>query len=227
MAGPMKLLMPLFLAAMLGACATGPLMRGLDQPAPPRATADPAVVSLRAKLAEGARSIIGAKQLLVRGRRFTMDCTGVVLAIYWYAGIDLARDFNKFPGNGVGRIYKTLETEDLLYTTSTPLVVDIIFWDNTYDANADNGINDPLSHMGMVLKVDDDHTITYIHHHIRRGISTDVMNLRNPAVQEQRELGHIKVINSPLRMAVPGKPHAENWLSGQLYRILGMGYLLQ
>ena len=225
MAGRSQLLVPLLLAAMLGACVTTP-RRGLDQSAPPRATADPAVVSLREKLAEGARSMIGAKQLLVRGRRFTMDCTGLVLAMYWYAGIDLARDFNKFTGNGVGRIYKTLEREDLLYSTSTPLVGDIIFWDNTYDANEDDSINDPLSHVGMVLKVDDDATITYVHYHIRRGITTDYMNLRNPAVQDQRGFGHIKVINSPLRMAVPGKPHAENWLSGQLYRNLGMGYLL-
>ena len=226
MPGRTLLLVPVLLAAMLGACVTAS-RRGLDQPAPPRATADPAVVSLRAKLAEGARSVIGAQQLLVRGRRFTMDCTGLVLAIYWYAGIDLARDFNKFTGNGVGRIYKTLEREDLLYSTSTPLVGDIIFWDNTYDANTDNSINDPLSHVGMVLKVDDDATITYVHYHIRRGITTDYMNLRNPSVQDQRGFGHIKVINSPLRMAVPGKPHAEKWLSGQLYRNLGMGYLLQ
>ena len=33
-----------------------------------------------AGLAEGARSFIGKKQLVVRGRRFTMDCTGLVLA---------------------------------------------------------------------------------------------------------------------------------------------------
>ena len=226
MAGRTRLLVPLLLAAMMGACATAP-RRGLDQPAPPQATADPAVVSLRAKLAEGARSFIGKKQLVVRGRRFTMDCTGLVLAMYYYAGIDLARDFDKFTGNGVGRIYKTLEREDLLYSTSTPLVGDIIFWDNTYDQNEDNSFNDPLSHVGMVLKVDDDATITYVHYHIRRGITTDYMNLRNPSVQDQRGFGHIKVINPPLRMAVPGKPHAEKWLSGQLYRNLGMGYLLQ
>jgi hypothetical protein len=227
MAGRTQLLVPLLLAAMLGACATAPIMRGIDQPAPPQATADPAVVSLRAKLAEGARSIIGAKQLVVRGRRFTMDCTGVVLAIYWYAGVDLARDFKRFTGNGVGRIYKTLEREDLLYSTSTPLVGDIIFWDNTYDENQDNGWNDPLSHVGMVLRVDDDGTITYVHHHVRRGISTDYMNLRSPAVQSQVENGRVKLINSPLRLAVAGRPHPPNWLSGQLYRSLGMGYLLE
>ena len=66
-----------------------------EKPAPARAISDPGVVALRATLAEGARSILGKKQLLVRGRKFTMDFTGVVLAIYWYAGIDLARDFKR------------------------------------------------------------------------------------------------------------------------------------
>ena len=218
-------LAPLLLAGLLGACQTVPFS-GLEQTAPARATADPSVVALRGKLAEGARSILGRKQLVVRGRRFTMDCTGVVLAVYWYAGIDLARDFSRFTGNGVSRIYKTLERRDLLYSTSSPLVGDIIFWDNTYDENADSRWNDPLSHVGMVVRVDNDGTVTYVHYHIRNGISNDYMNLRSPGVQNQMENGRLRVINSPLRLAVPGRPHPPNWLSGQLYRSLGMGYLM-
>jgi hypothetical protein len=200
--------------------------RPVERPAPARATADPGVVALRASLAEGARSILGAKQLLVRGRRFTMDCTGVVLACYWYAGIDLARDFGKFKGNGVTRIYKTLERDDLLYSTAAPLVGDIIFWDNTYSEEGKEGEDNPLSHVGMVLQVDSDGTITYIHHHVSRGIITEYMNLRSPGVRTMIDNGQVKVINSPLRLAVAGKPHAPEWLSGQLYRALGMGYLL-
>ena len=60
---------------------------------PLRATSDPAIVALRSRLVEGAQSILGRTALNVRGRTFTMDCTGVVLAVYWYAGMDLARDF--------------------------------------------------------------------------------------------------------------------------------------
>jgi hypothetical protein len=196
-------------------------------PAPVRATADPAVIALRAKLAEGAKSILGATQLVVRGRRFTMDCTGVVLAVYWYAGMDLAKDFSQFSGNGVERIYKTLERANLLYSTSKPLVGDIIFWDNTYDHNEDGRWDDPLSHTGMVTGVDPDGTIAYVHYHVTKGIRIDYMNLKNPAVQTTMEEGHVKVINSPMRLAVPGQPHPPNWLAGQLYRALGLAYLLQ
>ena len=220
----LRLLFPLLVLA-LGACATTPFL-GFDQPPPLRATYDPSVVALRQKLAEGARSILGRKQLVVRGRRFNMDCTGVVLAIYWYAGIDLARDFSRFSGNGVSRIYATLERENLLYSTTMPLVGDIIFWDNTYDEKQNPLMDDPLSHVGMVLETGDDGTISYVHYHITRGITIDYMNLRNPDVQSRTDFGRVRVINSPLRLAVRGQPHAAKWLSGQLYRALGMGYLL-
>jgi hypothetical protein len=226
----MNRLLPLLalaaLAIALGACTTmRPVFVG-DQPAPARATIDPTVVALRAKLVEGAKSIIGAKKLVVRGRRFSMDCTGVVLAIYWYAGIDLAQDFNKLSGNGVERIYRTLERRNLLYSTTHPLVGDIIFWDNTYDHNEDSLWDDPLSHTGMVTGVDPDGTISYIHYHVTKGIRIDYMNLRNPAVESIMVAGHMKVINSPMRLAEPGKPHPSNWLAGQLYRALGLAYLL-
>jgi hypothetical protein len=222
---PLRLL-PLLLVSILGACATAP-NRGTFEPAPAKATADPAIVGLRAKLAEGARSILGKKQLVIRGKRFTMDCTGVVLAIYWYAGIDLARDFGKFKGNGVTRIYKTLERENLLYSNPSPLVGDIIFWDNTYDHDEDSRWDDPLSHVGMVVKVDRDGTISYVHDHVRKGITIDYMNLRKPGVWKSTENGHVRVINSPMRLAAAGEQHPPDWLSGQLYRALGMAYLLQ
>jgi hypothetical protein len=156
-----------------------------------------------------------------------MDCTGTVLAIYWYAGIDLAQDFPKLRGDGVSRVYQTLQRRDLLYTTAHPLSGDIIFWDDTYDEPGSAGRPNPLSHMGMVVSVDRDGTIAYVHYHIRRGITIDYMNLENPNVQNRMENGSLKVVNSPLRLAVPGRPHPPRWLAGQLYRVMGLGYLLE
>lgn len=215
----------LALVMLLSSCASAP-RRGPDQAPPARATEDSSIVSLRATLAEGARSVVGKKELVVRGRRFTMDCTGVVLAVYWYAGIDLARDFGRYSGSGVTRIYKTLEKESLLYDSSHPLVGDVIFWDNTYDHDGDGKWDDPLTHVGMVTEVSDNGTISYAHHHVRTGIVIEHMNLRSPDVQSRMEWGHLRILNSPLRLAERGKPHPPRWLAGQLYRILGMGYLL-
>ncbi len=186
----------------------------------------PEAVRVQEKLAEGAGYVLGKESLHIRGREFPVDCTGVVLAIYYYAGIDLARDFAKYSGNGVTRLYKSLEQEKLLYNTSLPETGDIIFWDNTYDRNEDGRLNDPLTHAGMVVTAKKDCTIEYIHHNYRKGIIIEYMNLLNPDVFQQLDKGEMMIINSPMRMKTPGKSRAEKWLSSQLYKIFGRGYLL-
>ncbi len=180
---------------------------------------------VRRKLAEGGNYVRGKQELVIRGKRFNMDCTGAVLAIYYYAGIDLARDFNKYKGNGVTRLYRSLESEDLLYETQRPVTGDIIFWDNTYDRNEDGQWNDSLTHVGMVMNASRDGTIEYVHLNYRKGIIIEYMNLREPDVHQQLEKGQMRIVNSPMRMKQAGKAHPENWLASQLYKTFAMGYL--
>jgi hypothetical protein len=194
----------------------------------PRTTAwdaPPEASIIRAKLVEGANSILGKWELVVRGRKFDWDCTGVVRAIYWYAGIDLARDFAAFPGNGVARLFGSLERAGLLYDTRRPIAGDIVFWDDTYDANGDGRWNDPLTHVGMVMKTDQDGIISYVHQNVRRGIVVESMSLSEPSTYQKNVLGRMILINSPMRMAEQGVPHPDKWLAGQLYRSFGKGYL--
>jgi hypothetical protein len=221
---PLVLILPVAAALIVSSCGT---LKFLEPPprAPVRATGDPGVVSLRAKLVEGANSLLGKKDLEVRGKSFTYDCSGTVLAIYWYAGIDLAREYSRYAGNGVTRIFKSLERAGLLYDSAYPVSGDLIFWDNTYDANDDGLWNDTLTHIGMVVSTAEDGTVSYVHHHTRRGIVIEYMNLREPAVYQREVWGQMRTLNSPLRLAEAGRPHPTLWLSGQLYRILGMGYL--
>jgi hypothetical protein len=218
------LFVPLAAILLFSSCNTLKFLEPQSR-APVRATGDPAVVSLRAKLVEGANSLLGKKELEVRGKRFTYDCSGTVLAIYWYAGIDLAREFSRHAGNGVARIFKSLDGAGLLYDSNYPVSGDLIFWDNTYDANDDGLWNDMLTHIGMVVSASEDGTVSYVHHHTRRGIVIEYMNLREPAVYQRESWGTLRTLNSPLRLAEAGVPHPALWLSGQLYRILGMGYL--
>jgi hypothetical protein len=214
----------LLLGVLLSSCATVPVpeSRAVASTRPPvsRQTAE-----VQRKLAEGAHYVLGKKELVVRGRRFHMDCTGTVLAIYWYAGIDLARDFPKFSGNGVTRLYRSLEKKNLLYSSPYPLAGDIIFWDNTYDRNLDGRWNDPLTHVGMVLEAGLDGSIVYVHLNYSKGIVLEHMSLLEPNVNEKLVKGEVRIVNSPIRLKSPGRPHPPLWLAGQLYRVLGMGYL--
>jgi hypothetical protein len=206
-------------------CATAPRPRGerdvpTERPAPTGATD-----AIRAELGAGARSLLGATELVVKGRRFTWDCTGTVLAIYWYAGIDLASDFGHYAGGGVSRLYRTLKDASLLYTTREPILGDLVFWDDTYDADGDGAWDDPLTHVGMVMETAGDGTISYVHLNYRKGIVIEQMNLREPDLHQRVKNGRLTIVNSPLRMAEAGKLHPDRWLAGQLYRVLGMGYL--
>lgn len=213
------------LAVLLASCATSP--RAVERAVPgERPQPPPSSEAVRAKLGEGAAAVVGASSLVVNGRRFTWDCTGTVLAIYWYAGIDLARDFGRYPGNGVTRLYRTLEDASLLYTTTEPVLGDLVFWDDTYDANGNGKRDDPLTHVGMVVDAGADGAISYVHLNYRRGIVIERMNLREPDVHQRSVGGKVTVVNSPLRMAETGTGHPDRWLAGQLYRVLGMGYLL-
>jgi hypothetical protein len=176
-------------------------------------------------LAEGARWAVGRRHLVVRGRTFPYDCTGTVLAIYWYAGIDLARDFGEYSGNGVMRLYRSLEKQNLLYSSPHPATGDVIFWDNTYDRNGDGAWNDTLTHMGMVLRSSPDGTIQYVHLNYSRGIVIENMNLLEPNLSKKLIRGSLRILNSPIRLKERGQPHPPQWLAGELYRVLGMGYL--
>ena len=185
----------------------------------------PETSDIQRLLAEGARWAQGRRHLVVRGRTFNYDCTGVVLAIYWYAGIDLSRDFEDFSGNGVTRLYRTLERENLLYSSTQPVTGDVVFWDNTYDRNRDGLWNDSLTHTGMVLRSYPDGSIEFVHLNYSRGIVIERMNLLEPDTHKKVVRGSLRIFNSPIRLREPGSPHPPRWLAGQLYRILGMGYL--
>lgn len=175
-------------------------------------------------LVEEAERLIGAEKIFVRGRSFSHDCSGTVMAIYWYAGIDLTRDFPKYTGGGTERIYKYLKHEGLLYRTKLPVPGDIIFWDNTYDKNKNGKLDDYLTHMGMVVHVDEDGTIQYIHENYRKGIIMARMNLNKSNKYFEIIDGKKIILNDPIRMK--GSPKSNKWLSSQLYRDFAMGYLL-
>lgn len=177
------------------------------------------------KLIKGANEILGREKLFIRGRNFGMDCSGIVLALYWYADIDLSKAYNDYSGGGVTRIYHYLEDKDLLYRTMMPVPGDIIFWDNTYDQNEDGKANDLFTHVGMVVSIDRAGNIDYIHHNYRKGIVLERMNLNDPDTYAETVNGKQRIVNSAMRMR--GSPGFDKWLSSQLYRKFGMGYLVE
>lgn len=169
-----------------------------------------------------ADALIGKKPyeiVIVNNKKFQLDCIGTVSAIFYSAKIDIRKYFLKYKGNGVSRFYYTLNDMKTIYKENIPEVGDVIFWDNTWDRNEDKIIgNDPLTHAAVVVKVDSDGTIHYIHLNYVYGVVIEQMNLFHPTVYKD-ENG--KEINSPMYINSSLKRHPEHWLSGDLFRRFG------
>lgn len=179
----------------------------------------------RNKIIASAKSLLGIKYntqgIEVNGKKFTIDCIGTIRAAFWSAGIDIAQDFYKYTGNGVACLYFSLKDRNALKNGNVPTIGDIIFWDNTWDKNGDGVFgNDPLTHAGIVLEVDDDGTIKYLHASVSKGVTIDAMNLNTPSLCKN-ENG--KIINSGLYLgSYLGNPNNPPlWTSGDLFRAFG------
>ncbi|HSV56364.1 MAG TPA: hypothetical protein VLH39_04565 [Magnetospirillaceae bacterium] len=172
----------------------------------------------------GGLSLVGRTELVVDGVRFPMDCTGVVRAAYAFGGMDLAFRFASYRGNGVRRLYLTLRDEDLLYSSRHPAPGDLVFWDHTYDANGNLSADDELTHVGMVVGMDPDGTIAYLHHNYRRGPVVERMNLARPDQQFLIAKGVSRRINYPIRLR--GSPPGPGTTAAELFRVFGAAYRL-
>ena len=165
-----------------------------------------------------AMELLGRDRLVVRGRRFTLDCTGVVLAAYWGAGFDLMPLFNAETGNGVKRLHDIGVTGGTLKDdqSALPEPGDIIIWDNTYDRDGDKKWGDPMTHNGIVVDVTPDGQVTYIHHNYAAGIVTARMHLGK--VETHLDVDGRTEVNSPMRMRSDRYIRPSQWLSSHLFR---------
>ncbi len=174
-------------------------------------------------LIQAAREIIETQSTIVGATTFSYDCTGTILTVYAQAGIYLVDLFGKYTGNGVARLYGIATDYEVLHTRDLPEPGDVIFWDNTYDRNEDGNWNDPLTHAGLVISVEEGGTVEYLHHNYRRGIVTARMNLLKPEVYQNDEGNEL---NSPMRMAGQRASNPDLWLSSHLFREFASMHLI-
>lgn len=117
------------------------------------------------------------EKLNFSGKKFNNDCSGLIYGIFWEADIDLVSYIVDEKGNGVRRLYSALKKKGLIHKEKHPKPGDLIFWDNTYGQWGSN----PLSHIGVVISVDDNGNIEYVHNNTYLGaIRKERMNLYKP-----------------------------------------------
>jgi hypothetical protein len=202
-------------SSLLSAEALGIYRTPEQQQRPP--TADELAVIASAK------TLLGKPpnaNVTINGRAFTLDCIGTVCAAFYGVSLDVAKDFDYYTGDGVNRLYMTLMERNALHNDKYPRPGDVVIWDNTWDVKGDGDrIHDPRTHAGIVMAVDADGTIYYLHENLYKGVVIETMNLLRPA-DAWDEQG--KRMNSGMAIASkPGGPRPEHSLSGDVFDCFG------
>jgi hypothetical protein len=206
------------IATLVGCTAS---IRDRAQPAPPtnpRCCTSVKVTASRTAIVRTAAKLVGAKTIVINGRRIAYDCAGVTRAIFLEHGIDLYEGGTTDPkANGVRLIYQHIGKRGKFHEGPAVRPGDLVFFDNTWDYNGDGFINDPLTHVGIVERQEPDGTVIFISR-VAGAISRYRMNLALPHVHKTAAG---RILNDYIRRKDISDPPATGYLTGQLFAGFG------
>jgi hypothetical protein len=172
----------------------------------------------RAAIVRTATKLLGATTIESRGRRIAYDCAGVTRAIFLEHGIDLYDSGPVDPkANGVRLIYAHVRRHGILHQGPVVHPGDLVFFDNTWDYNGDGKLNDPLTHVGVVERVESDGTVVFISR-VADAVERYRMNLALPHVHKTQDG---RVLNDYMRRKLPTDPDEMGHLTGELFAFFG------
>ncbi|HXV69366.1 MAG TPA: hypothetical protein VD738_10625 [Nitrospira sp.] len=205
--------------ATLVGCATPPI-EGPHATTPERRPCcrSLALTPSRSAIVRTAAKLVGAISIRSRGQRISYDCAGVARAIYLEHGIDLYEGGASDPhANGVRIIYTHLQQHGGFHRGPVALPGDLVFFDNTWDFNGDGKLNDPLTHIGVVERVEPDGTVIFISR-VAAAVERYRMNLAQPHVHKTAEG---RILNDYIRRKLPTDSDGMQRLTGQLFSFYG------
>jgi hypothetical protein len=138
---------------------------------------------------------------------FRDDCSGFVCATYDRVGIPLS--------GGTAALWSAAENAGAVHHRKIPSVGDLAFFDDTWDKNGNGKLDDPLTHVALVLVVGADGTLTMAHGGSSHGRTTFTMNLREP---HARRAPDGTELNDYLRVQRRSDPPGTKYLASELLR---------
>lgn len=169
-------------------------------------------------LAKTAVRFVGKSRVVIGGRHYNPDCSGFVRGVYASQRVDLFDELGELnEGNGVGRIYTHVVEHGRIHYGPTVHPGDLVFFHNTWDFNRDGLPNDPLTHVGVVEKVEPDGTVLFVSS-LSSGIKRYRMNLQYPDMHKAPDG---RVLNHFLRRKHSGDVRGTYYLAGQLFAAFG------
>ena len=172
----------------------------------------------RSSIVRTAARLVGARTIDVNGRRIAYDCAGVTRAVFLEHGIDLYDSQTADQqANGVRLIYNHIKEHGKLHRGPAARPGDLVFFDNTWDANRDGRLNDRLTHVGIVERQDADGTITFISR-VAGAVERYRMNLGLPHIYRTTEG---KILNDHIRRKDSADGIRAGYLTGELFAGFG------
>lgn len=172
----------------------------------------------RTAIVRTAARLVGAKTIKSRGRHIAYDCAGVTRAIYLEHGIDLYEGHSVgSKANGVRLIFAHVREHGTLHQGPAVYPGDLVFFDNTWDLNGDGRSNDPLTHVGVVERIEPDGTVVFISR-VSDAIERYRMNLALPHVHKTADG---RILNDYIRRKLPTDPNSMGRLTGELFAFYG------
>jgi len=154
-------------------------------------------VEVRLAVARRARSMLKKPRFEVGGTSYRRDCSGFVLAVFAGEKIPIEQVLGADRGRfSAAELYRLADQRGLVHHQKVPAIGDLVFFSNTYDRNRDGRPNDPLTHVGIVERVAQDGTVTFVHR-VRRGVLRYKLNRFKP--HERRDPQSGKVLNHYLK----------------------------
>ncbi|MFT6146340.1 MAG: hypothetical protein ACJAZO_001771 [Myxococcota bacterium] len=135
------------------------------------------------------------------------DCSGFVLAAVNRTG--------RVMNGNTASLWADMDNDGSTHHRNVPQIGDFAFFDNTYDRNRDGRNNDDLTHIGIVVDVDEDGTITLAHGGTSAGRSELTFNLTYPNDHQATDGA---VINDYLRRRRSSDRSGTPYLAGQMWR---------
>ncbi|OQW32228.1 MAG: hypothetical protein A4E19_19530 [Nitrospira sp. SG-bin1] len=172
----------------------------------------------RSAIVESAAKLIGARTITSQGKRIAYDCAGVTRAIFLEHGIDVYRGaFHDPKGNGVRLIHNYVRRHGTVHQGPNVGPGDLVFFDNTWDFNGDGKLNDPLTHVGVVERLEPDGTVIFISR-VAHAVERYRMNLTQPHVHKTAQG---RVLNDYIRRKLSTDPGRTARLTGELFSFYG------
>ena len=209
----------LLLIALLFGCAGTSMDRPRPVSGPPRDCCEAASPAAKqGAIVRTAAALVGADTIESNGRRISYDCAGVARAIYLAHGIDLyeGADGGR-KTNGVRMIYDHVRSRGRIHRGPVVHPGDLVFFDHTWDYNGDGRVNDPLTHVGIVERVESDGTIVFISR-VSDAIERYRMNLAQPHVHRRADG---RVLNDYMRRKRWSDQKGTRYLTVELFAAFG------